>query len=384
MTTGRKKNWPPHVQHRQNGQDIVRVWTTTHQRLTITLGRTGSPEAQAEYDRLVKLLEANGRLCPAEGLPPPPQTRKVADLKPHPDNHRIYGDGADTELVESIRTKGVLQPLVITLDDRIVSGHRRWRAAQAAGLAEGPVIVFPSAADLDVLETLVESNRQRVKTNEQLGREGKALLEVERERARRRRGARNDLQERIPESEQGQARDKVGDKLGVSGKHAERAVAVVEKIDALQQDGQSAAAEQLRQTLNTKGVGPAYDQAMGREQPKKAKGARDRGRNKSLAAAPAEVAPDRAKKNAEARTQRRNPLLHLERFCKLTEHLTAADGTRDFLASLVRKWTANRKQKFAEKVRSLGAVLGWLADVLELPKQSPTQASDDVGVPGAS
>src|SRR5262245_26096605 len=114
MPSGRKKNWPPHVEHRPNGQDIVRVWTTTGQRREITLGRAGSPEALAEYERVVKLLEANGRVCPAEGLPRPPQTRKVGDLKPHPDNHRIYGDGADAELVESIRIKGVLQPLVIT------------------------------------------------------------------------------------------------------------------------------------------------------------------------------------------------------------------------------------------------------------------------------
>src|SRR5262245_5824566 len=108
MPSGRKKTWPPHVEHRPNGQDIVRVWTTTDQRREITLGPTDSKGAQAEYERVVKLLEANGRLCPAEGLPPPPQTRKVADLMPHPDNHRIYGDTADAELIESIRSKGVL------------------------------------------------------------------------------------------------------------------------------------------------------------------------------------------------------------------------------------------------------------------------------------
>jgi ParB/RepB/Spo0J family partition protein len=402
MPAGRKKNWPPHVIHRPNGQDIVRVWTTAKQRLRITLGRTGSPEAQAEYERLVKLLEANGRLFPAEGLPPPPQTRKVADLKPHPDNLRIYGDAADAELVESIRTKGVLEPLLITLDNLIVSGHRRWRAAQAAGLTEVPVVVITTADELDIIEALVESNRQRVKTNEQLGREAKALRDVEKQRAERRRreGAAKagkasgvsrrgeaNVQESVPErshDEQGQARDKVGEKLRISGKTAERAAAVVEKIDALREDGQSAAAEQLRQILNTKGVGPAYDQAKGQEQPKKAKGARDRDRDKTPSAAPAEDAPDRAKKKANASTQRRNPLHHLEKLCKLTEHLTTADGARDFLASLVRKWTVERKKKLAEKVRSLDVVLGWLADVLEAPKQSATQGSDDVAVPGAS
>lgn len=36
--------------------------------------------------------------------------RNVSELKPHPDNAKIYGDTATGELVESIRTKGILSP----------------------------------------------------------------------------------------------------------------------------------------------------------------------------------------------------------------------------------------------------------------------------------
>jgi hypothetical protein len=46
--------------------------------------------------------------------------------------------------------------------------------------------VFGSTDELDILEALIESNRQRVKTNEQIGREAAALLRVEKERAKRR------------------------------------------------------------------------------------------------------------------------------------------------------------------------------------------------------
>ena len=51
---------------------------------------------------------------------------------------------------------------------------------------------------------------------------------------------------------------------------------------------------------------------------------------------------------------------------------------------MVSKWTVKRKKQIAERVRSLDAVLGWLADVLEAPKQLSTQASDNVAVPRAS
>ena len=59
--------------------------------------------------------------------------RSTQDLRPHPLNDEIYGDRADSDLVESIKTKGVLNPLLITATNFIISGHRRWAAASAAG-----------------------------------------------------------------------------------------------------------------------------------------------------------------------------------------------------------------------------------------------------------
>jgi ParB family chromosome partitioning protein len=48
------------------------------------------------------------------------------------------------ELAESIKSQGVLQPILVrSLDDgyEIIAGERRWRAAQLAGLKEVPVVV---------------------------------------------------------------------------------------------------------------------------------------------------------------------------------------------------------------------------------------------------
>ena len=89
-------------------------------------------------------------------------------LKPHPLNNDIYGDGADRHLIQSIKDNGIIEPLIIDHQDRIVSGHRRWFAAREIMLQEVPVEMFPSHDELDIQTALVEANRQRVKTNEQL------------------------------------------------------------------------------------------------------------------------------------------------------------------------------------------------------------------------
>jgi ParB family chromosome partitioning protein len=70
-------------------------------------------------------------------------------------------------LAQSIREKGVLQPLLVrpvTDDDNaafeLIAGERRWRAAQRVGLHEVPVIVR-SLADSEALEIALVENLQR-------------------------------------------------------------------------------------------------------------------------------------------------------------------------------------------------------------------------------
>lgn len=197
--------------------------------------------------------------------------RDTATLRPHEENVRIYGDDADAGLIESVRQKGVLNPILITTDGTIISGHRRWRAAQVADLGAVPVSVYGSTDPLDILEALVESNRQRAKTNEQIGREASVLLRIEQERARRRQahGATapgKTLVEPVPQATPGKSRDHVGAKLGVSGKTAERAAHVVAVIDRLEADGKQVAAAALRTTLN-RNAKAAHQQARQIEPP---------------------------------------------------------------------------------------------------------------------
>lgn len=190
-----------------------------------------------------------------------PATRAVSVLRPHPRNETIYGDDADPDLVASIRARGVLVPLLVTHDGLIIAGHRRWTAARLAGLRDVPVVQFGSRDELDILDALVESNRQRIKTNEQAAREFDIALEIERARAAQRQAELNrQLPSNLTEA-RGEARTLAASKVGRKASTMEKASAVVHVIDELHANGQADHAQDLRQVLNGKSVDAAYQQA---------------------------------------------------------------------------------------------------------------------------
>lgn len=72
-----------------------------------------------------------------------------------------------SELVDSIRENGIIQPLIVRKVNglhELIAGERRWRAAGQAGLKEVPVIVR-EATDLEVLEFALVENLQREDLN---------------------------------------------------------------------------------------------------------------------------------------------------------------------------------------------------------------------------
>src|SRR5690606_11108576 len=71
------------------------------------------------------------------------------------------------DLANSVREKGVMQPLLVRpAGDRyeLIAGERRWRAAQRAGLHEVPVIIR-DVDDKEALELAIIENVQRVDLN---------------------------------------------------------------------------------------------------------------------------------------------------------------------------------------------------------------------------
>jgi len=81
---------------------------------------------------------------------------------------RAFGDEALSELAESIRMHGIIQPLTVRpLPSgyyQIIAGERRWRAARLAGLSEVPVWIT-EADDKKAMELALIENLQREDLN---------------------------------------------------------------------------------------------------------------------------------------------------------------------------------------------------------------------------
>jgi ParB family transcriptional regulator, chromosome partitioning protein len=91
-------------------------------------------------------------------------------ISPNPKNpRRHFGDAELTDLAQSIREHGVVQPVVARPSPtqagyEIIAGERRWRAAQRAGLTEIPVIIR-EVNDRTALELAIIENVQRADLN---------------------------------------------------------------------------------------------------------------------------------------------------------------------------------------------------------------------------
>ena len=80
---------------------------------------------------------------------------------------KSFDDEKILELAESIKSNGIIQPLILKkVDDEyiIVAGERRWRAAKAIGLKEVPAIVM-NLTEKQVLEISLIENIQREDLN---------------------------------------------------------------------------------------------------------------------------------------------------------------------------------------------------------------------------
>jgi ParB family chromosome partitioning protein len=112
----------------------------------------------------------NERAVPSERVRG--QRRVAIELvKPNPRNpRRNYSDAELAELADSIKERGIIQPVVVRplrgAADRfeIIAGERRWRAAQRAGLHEIPIVPL-EASDSEALELAIIENVQRTDLN---------------------------------------------------------------------------------------------------------------------------------------------------------------------------------------------------------------------------
>ncbi len=93
----------------------------------------------------------------------------IGEITPNPRQPRSYFDEeALTELADSIREHGVIQPLIVTRNESggytLIAGERRWQASQRAGLEQVPVVVRQTT-DQQRLELALIENIQRADLN---------------------------------------------------------------------------------------------------------------------------------------------------------------------------------------------------------------------------
>ena len=122
------------------------------------LGR-GMAALLGEVEEEVRVERRGSRTVPVEFLRPSPRNPR-----------RQFAEADLAELVASVRTRGVIQPILVrplpglSSAYEIVAGERRWRAAQGAGLHEVPVIVV-EVDDRTSLEYAIIENVQRTDLN---------------------------------------------------------------------------------------------------------------------------------------------------------------------------------------------------------------------------
>jgi ParB family chromosome partitioning protein len=109
--------------------------------------------------------EPGARAAAGSGL----RTLDIESIHPsskQPRKH--FDDGRLDELAESIRSQGIIQPLVVRMREgggfELVAGERRWRAAQRAGLHQVPAVVR-EVAESQAFEMALVENLQREDLN---------------------------------------------------------------------------------------------------------------------------------------------------------------------------------------------------------------------------
>ena len=122
---------------------------------------------------LIGEVEASTPAAPAAGSAPPAGVNEIPidHIRRNPAQpRRTFDDASLQELADSIRTKGVLQAILVRPDPKdpgkyqIIAGERRWRAAKLAGLGAIPAVVR-NLDELELLEVGIIENVQRADLN---------------------------------------------------------------------------------------------------------------------------------------------------------------------------------------------------------------------------
>lgn len=155
----------------------------------------------------------------------------ISNFPNHP--YQVKDNEEMEDFVENIKQKGVIHPVIVrTKEDgtyEMISGHRRKRACELAGIKEIPAIVR-DMSDEDAIIYMVDSNKQR----EKILPSEKAFAYKMKLEAMKRQGQRNDLTSR-PMVDKLKSADIMGEEVGESGRQIQRYIRLTELIPELLQ-----------------------------------------------------------------------------------------------------------------------------------------------------
>ena len=153
---------------------------------------------------------------------------KIRPFKDHP--FKVVDDEKMQDLVESIRTNGILSPVLVRPIGNdayeMVSGHRRMHAAVILGMDRVPAIIREMTDD-EAIVKMVDANIQR----EELLPSEKAFAYRMKMEAMRRQGIRQDLTSR--QFVEKLSSDELGESVGMSGRQIQRFIRLTELIPEL-------------------------------------------------------------------------------------------------------------------------------------------------------
>ena len=160
----------------------------------------------------------------------------ILEIKDFPDHpYQVRDDDSMTELVESVKERGLIQPVLVRPVDggyEMVSGHRRKRAYELAGIEKIPARVQELTRDEAILD-MVDSNLQR----ERILPSEKAKAYKMRMDVLRRQGQRTDLTSRplVDKSNSMRAGEIIGESVGESERQIQRYIRLNDLIPEILQ-----------------------------------------------------------------------------------------------------------------------------------------------------
>ena len=196
-----------------------------------------------------------------EEMDHPLETRTLDEIRPHTINAEVFGafmgtpeqHDDDEEFLASIKANGIIEPLVVSPNNKLISGHRRLASAKLIGLATVPVIVKEVKDEFDLDVQWCECNLFRRMTPEQ-----KVMFYEKRLRIEKMRKAIRE-HESDPEAIEDECKSKRPEELAAAAVGASRETMrkgrkVVRAITEAAKAGRTGEAEQLRATLNSQSI----------------------------------------------------------------------------------------------------------------------------------